>query len=164
MLGNPVKSRGLVVLECLQKDKISEYLDKVQLEGIDAFTLLVFAEEIIEFRWNQKQKFTKTVGTEKAAIWCSANLYSREEMQRRSELFMDLLQQKANAITENDLFDLHLNHFQYPVSFIGPELKELKTVSISQLGLSGPRLSFAYKELKSGSHTTVIFDPIKQEL
>ena len=105
---NYKRSRGLIVKELLKTDAIYRGLDKVDLEGVEQFTLTIVdwndQLELIEFVWDGEQKHIKKMSQE-PHIWSSSTLYDESVKQLRREWFSKW--QKETKMSQSTLLDFH---------------------------------------------------------
>jgi uncharacterized protein with NRDE domain len=100
-------SRGLVILKLMQHDNVVEQFDKINLENIEPFTLIIwFEEKLYESRWDGNNKFLAEKDKTKSHIWSSATLYNSEIVRKREDWFTDWLQQNKRPL-QNDIFHFH---------------------------------------------------------
>ncbi len=147
------KSRGQVLKEILLAKNASEILNKISLEGIEAFTIIIadWNENLIfyELVWDEEKKHVKKLD-ETPKIWSSSPLYSEEMKKMRETWFTEI---------KNDLSAENILEFHHSGGIGDKELDLiidrgfLKTQSISQLILEQDMLNFWYKDLKTGKIT-----------
>jgi len=147
------KSRGLVVLDSLDLDSLSE-LNTLSLEGVEPFTLVRFGRGIEELRWDGVKSHLKIVDKTKPAIWASAQLYSPEARANRENWFESLLA-KFDGNPEM-VFDFHQNggNGDPENDMVMNRSGLVRTVSITQVvDSNGPRL-FKHLNLLEGKETS----------
>ena len=55
---NYTRSRGSLILEAFEYDKVEDFFKNVSLSGVEPFTLIVIENNLLwEFRWDAKVKF-----------------------------------------------------------------------------------------------------------
>ena len=132
--GNFRKSRGLIVLDLISsKNPLIEW-NTIDLDNIEPFTIVLFnGEQLFQLQWNELEKSTQELDSDKQYIWSSSTLYAKEIRQERAKWFSEFLIQKENRTAE-DL--LHFHQFtenenpNYGLQINRNNL--LKTVSITQ--------------------------------
>lgn len=87
-------SRGLMVLEALRYKVLKTFSDAFDFDGIEPFTLLHFSGQIEELRWDGNQRFYKSFNAEEPLIWASAQLYTKEAIEKRMQWFAHLLEKQ----------------------------------------------------------------------
>ena len=109
------KSRGLILLKSFSYNSISDFLNEVELENIEPFTLLLLdfsfgsLEIFYELKWDGRVKCITTVNPDLPKIWSSPTLYSMRVRKFRRELFESWL----NTFRESKdkmIYNLHY-HF-----------------------------------------------------
>lgn len=83
-------SRGMVLLEALQKDTSTLFFDTYDLEGIEPFTLIALeGDGITVHRWDGSAVHSESVGGDEPMIWSSVPLYSEAARMERGKWFME---------------------------------------------------------------------------
>lgn len=134
------KSRGIILLECMESPDSTKYLEETSFENIEPFTLVNLSfDEIIEFRWDGEDKYFSIKDTSQPHIWSSATLYNDEAREMRRSLFAESEKKEAR-----DLWRFHTtpsDDIRNGIVMERPEIN-LKTLSTSQLriieGMSFP--------------------------
>lgn len=133
-----LKSRGLVLLESFDHDSISNFIENVDLYGIEPFTMLLldFKNGLTFFSlvWDGNSKHISRVDPDRAHIWSSATLYKPEIAEQRKKWFNDWI------IRYRDEDDVNItrfhsgNHTSDSANDIFMKRSELlKTVSMTQI-------------------------------
>jgi uncharacterized protein with NRDE domain len=143
------KSRGLIVLDLISSDNILEAWNKISLEKVEPFTLVVYENKaLFQLQWNEIQKDSIKLDISEKYIWSSSTLYSKEVREQRSNWFYDFANAKNN-ISETDLYNFHSNteidNAEYGLIINRNNL--LKTISISQVVIEDNNLTFDYHDL-----------------
>lgn len=144
-----LKSRGLILLESFQYSTIIEFINSIDLLGIEPFTLLLIDArsniEFIELRWDEQTKHVKKINGNSSQIWSSCTLYNLEIRKKREDLFEKWI--KNNF--DNNILDFHLRKqdFDEHNSFLMKRLNGMQTVSISQISYSFSDSYFKYFDL-----------------
>ncbi len=100
------KSRGLIVLDLIEKEDIFKSIELIDLENIEPFTLVVLQEkQLAEFRWDSSKKHFKILDNNFPHIWSSATLYDQSAREKRRQIFQEFLQ--SNTISEETIWDFH---------------------------------------------------------
>lgn len=144
-----LKSRGLILLESFQYSTIIEFINSIDLLGIEPFTLLLIDArrkiEFIELRWDEQTKHVKKIDENSAQIWSSCTLYNLEIRKKREDLFEKWI--KSNL--DKNILDFHLGKHDLDESnsFLMRRLNGMQTVSISQILYSLSDCFFKYFDL-----------------
>lgn len=102
-----LKSRGLIVLEIISSICAIDFWKEIDLQNIEPFTLILFENnQLFQLRWNEIEKETIELNTEKQHIWSSTTLYSSEIRLERELLFNEFLKPERE-IFNNELIDFH---------------------------------------------------------
>jgi hypothetical protein len=103
------KSRGLLLPEILSDDYPSLRFFKMNLQGIEPFTLILFEKKsLFEFRWDGFEKFGKQLPAYRPHIWSSSTLYDGLVIKKRENWFLSFLNRVANP-TQLDIINFHRN-------------------------------------------------------
>ncbi len=143
------KSRGQVLKELLIAENAQEILESINLQGIEAFTVIIadWNENLhfYELVWDEEKKHLKNLA-KKPKIWSSSPLYSEEMKQMRQSWFNEI---KKDLSAENILEFHHSGGIGDKELDLIIDRGFLKTQSISQLILEQEKLSFWYKDLNT---------------
>lgn len=100
-------SRGLVILKLLQHNDVIEEFNKIDLENIEPFTLVIWCDgKLYESRWDGHNKFLIEKDSTVSHIWSSATLYDRETVCKREEWFAAWLCENKLPVPD-DIFHFH---------------------------------------------------------
>ncbi len=101
------KSRGLIVLDLIGEDSIADAWQKIDLMGIEPFTLVVYeAQNLYQYRWDGHQKERTVLNANQNYIWSSSPLYPQHIREIRAEWFDRFLALKPDR-TPAELFNFH---------------------------------------------------------
>ena len=151
------KSRGVLFLEVLSSDHPARAFSKIDLAGIEPFTLILFEKNsLYEFRWDGTEKYCKQLSNNRPHIWSSATLYDGLVIKRREEWFAKFLRLTANP-TQQDILNFH------QFSGDGDKRNDLlmnrdgvySTVSITSMLLNGDRGVMHYKDIKNNKASEI---------
>lgn len=147
-MGGYDRSRGHVLLDIISAEIPSQYLEKIALENIEPFTVILFEDsKLCEFRWDGINKHWKELNTSKNYIWSSATLYSKEVMQHRETLFSKFLLQHEKIAVAN-IIDFHSsNANDRENGFIIDRNNGIKTFSITQAILDNEHIVLDHLDL-----------------
>jgi hypothetical protein len=141
-------SRGTILPAIFATDNPVEALQKLNLQGIENCTLLLYHEnELNEFRWDGESLFSRKLDTTHPHIYSSVTLYNEEMIQQRVIWFNEFLSQfpyptQADAIhfhstaeDENKEFGLQMNRNN-----------EMLTVSVTSVCIHQNKARLLYKD------------------
>lgn len=136
-VGGYAKSRGLILLDIISAEEPTLFVQDIDLENIEPFTLILFKKgNLLEFRWDGSLKHVKQLDTTKNHIWSSATLYNTDVVKQREALFIKFLT-KHELYTAEQIVDFHTNNDEdYENGFIIDRSTGLKTFSITQAIIS----------------------------
>lgn len=146
------KSRGLVLLESISQPNFNDFIEQVDLTGVEPFTLLMIDSHsslsLTELRWDEHQKHIKIIDITQPHIWSSSTLYDEETRVKRKLWFAQLLNENK-AINEKKLFNFHNSKHDKESSndIVMERPNGLQTVSISQIVHTTTTKSFSYNDL-----------------
>ncbi len=142
-------SRGLVILKLLQHNDVIEEFNKIHLENIEPFTLVIWCDgKLYESRWDGSNKFLAEKDNTASHIWSSATLYDSETVSKREEWFAAWLRENKLPVPD-DIFNFHQftgdgdKHNDLLMNRDG----EVSTVSITGVELSGDTALVKYFDL-----------------
>lgn len=145
------KSRGLVVLDLIEKEDIFKSIELIDLENIEPFTLVILQEkQLAEFRWDGSKKYFKMLDINCPHIWSSATLYDAKAQEKRRQIFHEFLQSKT--ISENNIWKFH--HQKTDDIENGITIKRqntIQTISTTQVVISDEITLKHYDRLKPDS-------------
>ncbi len=102
------KSRGLILLDLMQKNDKKLGWSAIDLSNIEPFTVVAFTEQkLFQLRWNGQSKSMLQLDESKPHIWSSATLYPKEIVALRENWFASFLKRHENHLNETDLIDFH---------------------------------------------------------
>lgn len=147
-------SRGKILLNFFNALTISSFLEEVNLEKIEPFTLLMLDHSskimslLYELRWDGKKKHVKKLSPETPHIWSSSTIYSKETREHRKKLFENWLKAYQN-FEDKMIYHFHTRHHDLPNSegIIINRGENLRTVSVSQIRINSDSGTFSYEDL-----------------
>ncbi len=163
------RSRGLILLESFEYNDHNEFVNMVDLEGVEPFTLLLIdyngKSKLNVLRWDEQKKWLETLELKKPQLWSSALLYSKEIRQKREEIFNEWIKNNPNW-TPKQVRQFHLssNGLGLENDWIMKLGNILSTVSSTQVILDGNDIQLIYNDLVKNKITQVSFpqrDPLK---
>ena len=144
------KSRGVLFLEVLSADHPAWAFSKMDLMGIEPFTLVLFENgSLYEFRWDGTERYCKQLPVHRPHIWSSATLYDGLVIKKREHWFAKFMNDTANP-TQQDIVNFHCfggdgdSHNDLMMERDGV----YSTVSITSILLNADRGVMRYHDLK----------------
>lgn len=130
------RSRGLMVLDFLEFPNTNEFLRDYDLNGIEAFTLVSFEDEINEIRWDGTRVYLKIFSYNKPLIWSSTQLYD-EPVRENRELWFNQFLNKEDNLTEENILNFHLRAGNGDTAndLVMNRNNMVRTISISQVSI-----------------------------
>jgi len=161
--GGYAKSRGLILLEIVSKENPITYIQAIDLENIEPFTLVLFVNNTLsEFRWDGNAKHIKTLDISKNFIWSSATLYNLESRNNREVLFQ-AFQKKYEHPDADNIIDFHQNNNNdYENGFVIDRNTGLKTFSVTQAIINNEEVLLHHLDLLNDKKFT--FRPLESQL
>jgi len=149
------KSRGLIVKELLKTDDIRNGLNKIDLIGVEQFTLTIVdwnnELELIEFVWDGVEKHTKLM-IQEPHIWSSSTLYDESVKQLRRDWFANW-QESNLGFYEVDRTQENILKFHHTAG-VGDEFIDVLmnrglggTVSITSVKKKQKDITMSYEEI-----------------
>lgn len=153
------KSRGLVVLDLIGSDSILKEWQRIELDSIEPFTLVVFENlNLFQLRWDGEEKETLQLDENKNHIWSSATLYPKEIRESRANWFAEFMS-KQNNVTEENMYHFHRytqeNDIQNGLVINRDDV--LKTLSITQSVIDKNKVSLHHYDLEQDEKFTNSF-------
>ena len=156
------KSRGKVLKERFDYSSNMVFIEKVDLDNVEPFTLLMIDHsEIIDFVelvWDGNQKYVKQIDANRHHIWASSTLYDQEQQMKRKQWFSTFLENK-DFFKFSEIRNFHTGSYTDEKSndlVMERAATKLKTVSVSQINVTELEQSFFY--LDTQSHQTKIIN------
>ena len=145
---NYAMSRGLILLNIMSSIVPSICLNKIKLDNIEPFTLVLFEDnKLFEFRWDGEQKHYTELNKNISHIWSSVTLYTNIIVTQRKTLFTNFINQNKK-IESNNIIDFHsYNNDDYQNGFIINRESGLKTFSITQAVLNKDKIVLSHSDL-----------------
>lgn len=142
------KSRGLILLEYFSYNSAIEFHNKVDLKGIENFTLIMLENELVhELRWDGEEKFFQLKDENEAHLWSSCTLYDQESANNKELVFQTWIDSKEKANVEEIEFFHGLHN---PNGFL-LNMPLVKTVSITSIEKSSTTIRMNYHDLLTGN-------------
>ncbi len=151
------RSRGQVLKERFEYDSNQEFIENVNLNNIEPFTLLLIDHnesiDFMELVWDGTKKHSKSIDTSQHHIWASATLYDDLQRQNRKVWFQKFLK-KNDTINTEDIINFHTGSFTDDKAndMLMQRNQELKTISVTQININSTEQSFIYKDLEDNKN------------
>lgn len=143
------KSRGLIVLDLISSESVILSWQKIDLDNIEPFTLVVFEnQKLYQLQWNELKKEIIELDTTKNHIWSSSTLYPFAVREQRKLWFYDFLETK-NIVSELDMLHFHKNteDNNRENGLVINRGNLLKTLSITQTVIEKNKVSLTHYDL-----------------
>ncbi|HRH03810.1 MAG TPA: NRDE family protein [Bacteroidia bacterium] len=102
------RSRGLILLDLLSAEVLAEAWEQINLNKIEPFTLITIAgDELLQLRWDEKEKSLIQLDTAIPRIWSSATLYEEIAIENRKIWFKEFLESTPETIDSQGLLNFH---------------------------------------------------------
>lgn len=153
------KSRGLIVLELISEDSPKDYWDKINLENIEPFTIVLFQDnQLFQLRWNGNQKEKVILDTDEKHIWSSSTLYPSSIRNRRADLFYTFLEDKG-LLSESDMYQFHryADEENTENGLVINRNGGMKTLSITQSVIEQNKVSILHYDLVANKDAATSF-------
>lgn len=101
------ESRGVVFLDMLASKYPSYTFSKMDLQGIEPFTIILFERgSLYQLKWDGAEKFCKQLPAGRPHIWSSATLYDGLVIKKREQWFAAFLNRNSYS-TQQDILNFH---------------------------------------------------------
>ncbi len=130
------RSRGLILLDCMEADDPYVFLTGYDFTGIEPFTLLLFsAGTVREMRWDGLQLHSRELPVDQTHFWCSATLYPPDMQGLREQIFRNWLASDGQGVDMETLLALHrTGSVNDPENdYVMNRQDRVRTVSITQV-------------------------------
>lgn len=132
------KSRGLVLIDLLNYNSIDDFVEKVNLDGIEPFSMIMLNRKINEKKvlvWDEIKKHLEDHSNEKLIVRSSSPLYSDEEKLSHKQEFENL-----KLINSPDIFKLHKELMMFP----NEKFTTVQTTSITQIEVQNQQINLKF--------------------
>ena len=143
------KSRGVIAKEILQTATFNEYIEQLNLEGIEPFTMIIVdwnetQLNLYELIWDEiKKHFTKVEN--KPKIWSSSTLYKNEMKETRKQWFLDWI--SSNEFTSENILKFHHSEIGDKEQSVLMKRSYVETVSITSVKKEDTTLEMLYEDV-----------------
>ena len=143
-------SRGLVAKDMYRYETPLEFIEKYDFNGIEPFTFVIVSEkDVIDFRWDGKQKHISHINPGIGHIWSSSTLYDHAVQQKREALFLQFLKENNHKPDINAINTLHRNGNigDETQNFVMNRDNRVMTISITQVIVEENHITMNYDSL-----------------
>ncbi len=151
-------SRGVIVKEVLKSENVVDFIDNLDLEGVEPFTIVMLDWEnnlsAYELVWTGEQKDFRKLDN-KPRIWSSSTLYTQEMKSMRKKWFTDWLVGKDSFIQSN-IFKFHLDDSKGEEVSLKMKRSFVETVSVTSVKKNKETVDFQYYDLLKNKTTTIV--------
>ena len=148
------KSRGMVLLESFDYQKIDDFIKEYDFSGIEPFTLVRIQNDqldgqgIFEIRWDGKEIEQIQTDASKPQLWSSVTLYSEPMRKKRIAWFEEWLTKKPSiSIANVRNFHLHGGQGDASVNFKMSRGGGLQTISLTCIRVNTELAEMDYQDL-----------------
>lgn len=100
-------SRGLLLLQSLERKDLKAFVEDFDFSDIEPFTLVFLHRKVEEVRWDGQEAHYAEFDVNQPKLWASAQLYSKAVRAKRQRWFREVL--KSPEITADELLNFHFN-------------------------------------------------------
>jgi hypothetical protein len=139
-------------LDIISEKNPSQFLQKINLDGIEPFTLILLdSGSLYEFRWDGNERYCKQLSVHRPHIWSSTTLYDGLVIKKREQWFADFLNRNPNP-TRQDVLNFHrfTGDGDRANDLLMSRENIYSTVSITSLFLTADRGSMKYMDVLAG--------------
>ena len=142
------KSRGLVVKELLKVVDVASYIDEVNFEGMEPFTIVLVdwrtSLNTFELVWDGVVRYFNKL-EQVPKIWSSSVLYSKEERELRM-LWFDAWLAAQQGFSQEEILRFHSNSTKgTPTSALKMKRSVVETVSVTSVVKIENRAKMTYQ-------------------
>ncbi|HEY9170536.1 MAG TPA: NRDE family protein [Lutibacter sp.] len=154
------KSRGLIAKELLKEDHLFPYLEKLDLLGVEPFTLVIVdwnnkELNLVEVVWDEVEKHITKYKNE-PKIWSSSTLYTDEIKELRNHWFQQWLSE--NKFSSEAILKFHHSEKGDKEQSILMKRNYVETVSVTSVKKTNNALEMVYEDLVHSKKTTMNFN------
>ena len=143
------KSRGVIAKEILKEDDFLQYVESIDLKGIEPFTIIIinWNEEqlnLYELIWDETKKHFNKLKNE-PKIWSSSTLYSNAIKEKRKQWFHKWTGE--NKFTSNAILNFHHSENGDKKQSVLMKRSSVETVSITSVKKEGDLIKMLYEDV-----------------
>ena len=149
------KSRGVIAKEALQSDNFKAYIENLNLEEIEPFTMVIVDWNnnnlnLFELIWDENQKHFNKLKNE-PKIWSSATLYSDKMKALRKKWFKDWVNE--NDFNSSTILQFHHSEIGDKEQAIFMKRPFVETVSITSVKKENKTIELLYEDVVHTQNT-----------
>ena len=154
-----IKSRGIIAKEILQTATFKKYIENLNLEEIEPFTMVIIdwsdgQLSLFELIWDGNQKhFSKLKNEPK--IWSSSTLYSDAVKETRKQWFQNWI--SNNEFASSSILDFHHSEIGDKEQSVLMKRSYVETVSITSVKKESDSIEMLYEDVVHEKKTKSIF-------
>jgi len=148
------RSRGQIVLDVFRSESVETFLNKLDLENVEPFTLIIYqstTQKLNLLVWDEKEKHISELDTNTPHFWGSATLYTKEFTDQRRLQFFELFKHDKGELS---IFKKHSSS-KTQNGFLLNNREGIETVSVTQIILSKLKGSMSYFVLNENLTTKI---------
>jgi len=143
------KSRGVIAKEILKEDDFLQYIESLDLKGIEPFTMIIinWNEEqldLYELIWDETKKYFNKLKNE-PKIWSSSTLYSNAIKEKRKQWFENWV--RTNQFTSDAILNFHHSENGDKKQSVLMKRSYVETVSITSVKKEGDLIKMLYEDV-----------------
>lgn len=144
-------SRGILVLAAVRAQNKAEFVENIDLEGVEPFTLIWKDDNtFFSLVWDGKESHIQDLNPAQNYIWSSSTLYTDEQKDRRNKYFQNFISKEL--LTPTKLREFHLSKpFGEASSDFQMERPGVKTIAVTQVLRARDSFTMEYLNLMDGS-------------
>ena len=153
------KSRGVIAKEILKAPDFKNYIENLELEGIEPFTMVIIDWNnnnlnLFELVWDENQQhFSKLKNEPK--IWSSATLYTQEMTGIRKNWFQNYLAE--NEISPESILGFHHSEIGDKEQSIFMKRSYVETVSITSVKKEDTAIEMLYEDVVHSKNSSLTY-------
>jgi len=143
------KSRGVIAKELLQEETIEKYIENLNLQGVEPFTMVIVDWNyneltLFELVWDESQKhFNKLKNVPQ--IWSSSTLYTNEIKEVRKGWFRNWIAE--NEFTSEKILAFHHSEIGDKEQSVLMKRSYVETVSITSIKKEENTIEMLYEDI-----------------
>jgi len=142
------KSRGVIAKEILKTSNLNKYIDHLDLEEIEPFTMVIVdwndgVLNLFEFIWDETKKYFNKLKNE-PQIWSSSTLYVDAIKQTREKWFHNWT--TNNEFTSSTILNFHHSEIGDKEQSIFMKRSYVETVSITSVKKENTTIEMRYED------------------
>ena len=152
------KSRGIIAKDILKEDKLELYLNNLDLNNIEPFTIVIVdwntSLTLFEIIWDGAKKHISNLPLE-AKVWSSSTLYSDSMKTERHQWFGEW--EKDNNFSQNKILAFHQSEKGSKENSILMKRPFVETVSITSVNKTDTKIEMLYNDVLHNKTSKVTF-------